>query len=147
VRRPLSVAVAALLALLCAAPTAGDIGGCGSEPSSLDPTAFALQRKDLDCRRCQECGLDLPRCGRACDPAQPPDTSLPLSCKPLSHDGEVCIDALSSASCSKFITYVDDVAPATPSECQFCQIVPPPGSLPRFAFDAGVDASPEGGAK
>ena len=125
----------ALLGMLCMAPTAGDIGGCGAEITSLDPAAYAFARKDLDCRRCEECGLGTPRCIRACQPTTSPDVSVPSTCRPVKHDGEVCLNALRAASCDAYASYVAD-APTSPSECQFCQYVPP-GPLPGFAVDAG----------
>jgi hypothetical protein len=124
------------------APTAGDIGGCGTEVVALDPQTFALARKDVDCRHCQECSITAPRCARACDPTKPPDTSIPDTCQPIKHDGEVCLRALDDADCDSYATYVDEIAPATPSECQFCKIVPPPGTLPGFVVDAGDGAAP-----
>jgi hypothetical protein len=136
------------LAALCLAPTAGDIGGCGAEATPLDTQAFAQARKDEDCQRCRACGLVVPRCGRACDPAKPPDTSIPTTCKPLRHDGDVCLHALSAASCTSYATYVDETAPATPSECDFCKERPSSLPLPAPGFGspgAGVDASAEGG--
>jgi hypothetical protein len=135
-----SYLIVVVLGLLCMAPTAGDIGGCGTEPTALDPTAFALARKDQDCERCQDCGLATPRCTRSCDPSLPPDTSLPSTCLALEHDGEVCLRALHAASCTAYATYVDD-APATPSECDFCKEAPPPGSAPTFVFDASADGA------
>lgn len=128
-----------LLGLLCMAPTAGDIGGCGTEVTALDPATFALARKDEDCKRCRECAIAAPRCDRACDPTQPPETSLPATCRPIHHDGEVCLRALHAASCETYATYVDETAPATPTECEFCKIVPEPGTLPGFTIDAGAE--------
>lgn len=133
--------VVALLALLCMAPTPGDVGGCGSEVEALDPTAFAFARKDEDCRRCTECGISSARCERACDPASSPETVIPATCLPLHHDGVVCLRALRAASCSAYATYVDEHAPVTPSECAFCRVAPtaPP---PSFARDASVEVAP-----
>ncbi len=131
----MSLVLIGILGILCMAPTAGDIGGCGATISELDPAKYAFDRKDLDCRRCQECGLSTPRCTRACDATKQPDVSVPSTCKPVKHDGEVCIHALEVASCDDYSNYVAD-APTSPSECQFCQYVPP-GPLPGFAVDAG----------
>jgi hypothetical protein len=116
--------VVVVLGLLCMAPTAGDIGGCGTEAKSLDPEGYAYARKRMDCQRCQECGINTARCQRSCDPNAAPDTAIPSTCQPLYHDGEVCIRVLSSASCSTYASYVDDLAPSTPSECEFCKIAP-----------------------
>jgi hypothetical protein len=134
-----------ILGLLCMAPTAGDIGGCGATVSELNPEKYALDRKSLDCTRCTECGIGTARCKRACDPKQAADVTVPTTCRPLKHDGEVCLDKLESASCSAYTDYVADVAPATPTECQFCQYVPP-GPLPTFQIDAGSSSQFDAGA-
>ena len=138
-----SVLVAIALGALSAAPTPGDVGGCGTEPTALDTAAYVLARKDQDCERCQECGIGSQRCVRACTPAAAPDTNVPGTCRPLRHDGEVCLRALAAASCEDYAGYVADFAPATPTECQFCKEVPQ-GGVPALVFDAGGPA--EGGA-
>jgi hypothetical protein len=135
------IGIALVLGVLCLAPTAGDIGGCGTEVTALDPVAFAAARKDEDCARCRECGLGAPRCQRACDPVRPPETSLPTTCRPIAHDGDVCLRALRAASCEAYATYVDEVAPAIPSECEFCKLAPPAGTLPGFSLDAAVEGA------
>lgn len=127
-----------LLGLLCSAPTAGDVGGCGAEITALDPEDFALARKEQDCARCRECALATPRCARACDPAKPPETQVPTTCHPVRHDGEVCLRALQAASCEAYASYVDESAPATPSECEFCKLVPPPAIAPGLVVDGGA---------
>lgn len=127
-RGRLLVAATAVLGLLSAAPTVGDVGGCGREASYLDVDRFAQARKLEDCERCQECGLESARCGRACDPKAPPDVAIPVTCKPLLHDGEVCLRALQAAGCDAYRSYVDDDAPTLPSECRFCRIAPPPAT-------------------
>jgi hypothetical protein len=116
-----------VFAVLCLAPTAGDVGGCGSTTTLLDMPAFAAAKKRRDCERCRECGLDTPRCRIACNEASPAATTIPASCVPLDHDGEVCLRALASASCDAYAGYVDD-APSLPSECAFCRVTPPPPS-------------------
>jgi hypothetical protein len=121
-----SVLVAALLGVLTMAPTVGDVGGCGREATSLDRDNYAAARKEDDCRRCGECGIDTARCQRACDPALAPEIVVPDTCRPLLHDGEVCLRALRAASCGAYATYMDDEAPAIPSECAFCREPPPP---------------------
>lgn len=131
-------AVVVVLAALCMAPTAGDIGGCGREATELDADDYAHARKAEDCERCRACGIDTARCASACDPALAPDVELPATCKPVRHDGEVCLRAIHAASCETFATYVDDVAPAAPSECQFCRIAPEPPP-PSLSVDAGGD--------
>ena len=133
--------VIAVLGLFSMAPTAGDVGGCGSEITALDLRAFALARKDMDCGRCRECGIQTARCERSCDPESAPETSLPSTCQPLQHDGRVCLRALSAASCGDYASYVDDLSPSTPSECEFCRIAP---EEPAGAFAA--DASSREGA-
>ena len=139
------VVIAAALGVLLMAPTVGDTGGCGRTISELDRDAYANARKLEDCERCQECGLDTARCGRACDSKEPPEIALPLTCRPLYHDGEVCLRALGAASCDTYATYVDDDGPATPTECDFCLVAPPaPSGAPGFG-EGGVIAT-EGGA-
>ena len=137
---PWTIAVV-VTGVLSMAPTAGDVGGCGTEVKALDPLAFALARKDMDCERCRECGITTPRCQRACDPDKDPETSIPATCQPLQHDGRVCIRALSSASCDAYATYVDELSPSTPSECEFCKVVPQ-GPLPGFVLDGSSDGAP-----
>lgn len=122
--------VVAVLGALTMAPTAGDVGGCGHEATLLDPAIFGAARKEEDCERCKECGVETTRCKSACNPSAAPDIVLPPTCRPLLHDGEVCLRAIAAASCDDFASYVDDVAPTTPSECEFCRVAPPPeGSL------------------
>ena len=115
------LAVLAVLAVILGmAPTVGDVGGCGTEASDEDPVVFAHARKTVDCQRCGECGLGTNTCKAACDPKAPSNVAWPPSCHPLAHDGEVCIRALRAAGCSDYATFVDDVAPAVPTECDFC---------------------------
>jgi hypothetical protein len=113
-------ALAFVAVVFCAAPTVGDVGGCGREATALDEAQFSRARKIADCRRCAECALTPARCARACDPKQPGDAVFPATCHPLRHDGEVCLDALLAASCSDYASYVADEAPLTPPECDFC---------------------------
>jgi hypothetical protein len=123
-RRALLTAVVAALSLSSIAATPGDVGGCGKTATALDRDRYANGRKAQDCEKCQECGLTTDRCTRACDPKSPPDIALPLTCRPLYQDGIVCLHALEAASCETFATYVEDLAPATPSECDFCRVPP-----------------------
>jgi hypothetical protein len=141
-RRSLSVTTA-LLAVLVMAPTVGDTGACGRTATELDRDKYANARKLQDCERCRECGIDNVRCARACDPTALPEIALPITCRPLYHDGEVCLRALAAASCDTYATYVDDDAPATPTECDFCQVAPAAPGTPGFADAATVTA--EGG--
>jgi hypothetical protein len=128
--RRAEIALAAVVALaLFPAPTVGDVGGCGKTATPLDPAVYAHARKSVDCQRCGDCGLATDRCKRACDPAQPSDVVVPSTCHPLWHDGEVCIRALKAASCGDYASFVDDVAPSVPSECDFCRL-PPDGAAP-----------------
>jgi hypothetical protein len=116
--------VAAVVAMgLCAAPTVGDVGGCGAAATNLDEATFARARKSVDCQRCEQCSLTTNTCKVACDPNAPIDLVWPSTCNPLFHDGEVCIRALQAASCSDYASFVDDVAPVEPSECDFCHLV------------------------
>lgn len=138
-----ALVILAVLAILNMAPTAGDVGGCGTSPTLLDLDAYRFARKNLECRRCDECGTPSARCTRACDPAVAPETRIPDTCSPLFHDGIVCLRALEAASCDAFGTYVEDRAPATPSECEFCRVgLPEPvGAL----FDGGAPSTGGGG--
>jgi hypothetical protein len=119
-----SRAVRALLAivvlLFCTAPTPGDIGGCGQAPDILDAPTFFANKKRIDCERCEECGVSSQRCRTACNDEAGFDTSFPDGCVPLVHDGEVCLRALQYASCDDYAGYMDDGAPETASECNFC---------------------------
>lgn len=148
-RRALSL-VCAVLGVLLMAPTVGDTGGCGRTIRELDRDRYANARKLEDCERCQECSIDTIRCQHACDPKIAPEIALPPTCQPLFHDGEVCLRALGAASCDDYATYVDDDAPSTPSECDFCLVPPPPPATPPPAFgDSGMIAETgprEGGA-
>jgi hypothetical protein len=122
------LALAAVLALVFgAAPTVGDVGACGQAATPLDEAVFAAQRKELDCQKCTECGLITKTCSNACDPSKPSDVAWPDTCFPLDHDGVVCIDALEAASCADYASFVSDVDPTTPTECQFCLDVPEGG--------------------
>ncbi len=121
IRRSTLGVVAALALVLGTGPTVGDVGACGRTATELDEAAFANGRRIADCRRCKDCGLATARCQRSCDPSSPPDAVFPTTCRPLRHDGEVCLNALLAASCPDYATYVDDVAPAVPTECEFCR--------------------------
>jgi hypothetical protein len=122
------LALAAVLALVFgAAPTVGDIGSCGQQATPLDETVFAAQRKELDCQKCTECGFTTETCLNACNPDKPSDVAWPDTCYPLDHDGVVCIDALEAASCKDYASFVSDVDPTTPTECQFCLDIPEAG--------------------
>jgi len=109
-----------VLALLCAAPVPGDIGACGQEVQELDPGTFFRAKKAVDCDRCTECSFGTEACQVACDPSVPWDRAFPEGCLPLVHDGEVCLRVLLHASCSDYLSYVDDERPEVPTECNFC---------------------------
>lgn len=139
----ISVVVVGVLGVLAMAPTVGDTGGCGRTATDLDRGRYANGRKLQDCERCEECSITNARCLRACDPKQPPEIVLPVTCQPLYHDGEVCLRALAASSCDDFATYVDDDAPVTPSECEFCVVpAPPPGGAFADASAVGEGGGP-----
>lgn len=108
-----------VLCVLCAAPTPGDIGGCGKRAELLDAELFFAKKYALDCSACQVCGVDNDTCDWACDPNNAP-SEFPLGCFPLVHDGEVCLRALTYSDCDEYRGYLDDQAPTVPSECNFC---------------------------
>jgi hypothetical protein len=114
-----------LLLGFVAAPVVGDIGSCGQEAQDLDPYKFFVVKDQIDCERCNECGILTEACARACDPA-PEAEAFPEGCYPLIHDGEVCLQALLAASCAEYEEYMADVSPTTPTECNFC----PPDQRP-----------------
>lgn len=111
----LRVAVVALL--FTAAPVAGDIGSCGQEAEDLDPVKFFAAKDEIDCRRCEECGVLTRACDDACAPGQ--QTEFLPGCYPLVHDGEACLSALEAASCDDYALFMDD-AGSVPTECNFC---------------------------
>lgn len=116
-----------LLALLCAAPTPGDIGSCGQAVVELDEQRFFFEKLRIDCNQCAQCGLSTQRCVDAC--AVPLELDLyrfEEGCFPLVHDGEVCLNALLDADCDEYAPYVDDTAPTTPTECNFCPLAERP---------------------
>ena len=122
------LAFAAVLALVFgAAPTVGDVGACGQAATPLDEAVFVGQRKALDCQKCTRCGLTTQTCIDACDPAKTSNVGWPDTCFPLDHDGVVCIDALEAASCGDYASFVSDIAPTVPPECQFCLDIPEAG--------------------
>ncbi len=118
-RRVELAALITVLVTLVAAPTPGDIGGCGQKAESLDPGVFFASKAVLDCQRCQDCDLAFQSCSKACNESDLPAT-FPDNCYPLVHDGEVCLRALNNASCDDYLGYMDDSNPSAPSECNFC---------------------------
>jgi hypothetical protein len=116
----LKLLVAAIAVVFGMGPTVGDVGSCGQTVEDLDPVTFFEIKAGIDCLRCNECGLATEACDVACHGALP--TAFPPRCKPLVHDGEVCLNALQFASCGTYASYVSDAAPTAPSECQFCPL-------------------------
>lgn len=108
-------------ALLCTAPTPGDVGGCGQPAELLDAPTFFEEKARIECEGCGDCELETGRCERACTPEP---QSLPGDCFALKHDGDVCLRALSHASCSELQTFMADRDPAIPWECNFCPANP-----------------------
>jgi hypothetical protein len=108
-----------VLAALCAAPTPGDIGGCGQHAQPLDSQTFFELKRERDCQKCTECQFTTEYCKSVCS-ADYELPTLPEGCVPLVHDGEVCLDALEAAGCDEYRDYVSDQGRLAPSECQFC---------------------------
>jgi hypothetical protein len=109
-----------LAVVLGMAPTVGDIGSCGQSVDELDAPTFFSLKATYDCQRCGDCGLSGALCAEACAADVP--STFPAGCQPLVHDGEVCLNALLSASCDDYATYMDSADPKAPSECQFCPL-------------------------
>ena len=121
-KRPSRAAVIRLgIAILffTAAPTAGDIGGCGQPEDDLDPGKFFATKQGVDCDRCTACALTTAACGTACAPGLLV-RDFPAGCVPLVHDGEVCVDALAAAGCGDYAQYMADQGSTIPTECNFC---------------------------
>jgi hypothetical protein len=115
----LTIAWLALTVLI--APVAGDIGSCRQEVAELDSVKFFTEKKRIDCGKCIECAFGSELCRVACEePLDPEEAVFPEQCVPLVHDGEVCLNALGSASCDEYAAYVDDRAAFVPTECNFC---------------------------
>ena len=115
----------AALFLLCAAPTPGDIGGCGQNAQPLGAGPFFEEKKKIDCGKCGECSFETTFCTGACDPDQELPAGFPEGCDPIVHDGEVCLNALEAAGCGDYETYVKDGDDRqAPNECRFCPVKP-----------------------
>ena len=112
------------LCAMCAAPTPGDIGGCGTPPRLLDGEKFFTKKQELDCAACRSCDLSSNACELSCDEALI-QSEFPEGCFPLVFDGEVCLRALSYSTCDDYAAYMSDAAPSIPTECDFC-----PGEQP-----------------
>lgn len=114
-RHLLAMALAVVLGM---GPMVGDIGSCGQQADDLDAPTFFDVKANIDCGRCGDCNLRGQQCDRACN--EPPQTAFAYGCRPLVHDGEVCLRALLHASCDDYASYMNDARPGAPSECQFC---------------------------
>jgi hypothetical protein len=113
------LAFVSALGWLCAAPTPGDIGGCGQQPQPLDAALFFAEKAALDCEKCLDCGFASEYCGFACT-GELTENAFPQGCEPLVHDGEVCLRALEAAGCDEYEDYAKDAGREAPSECLFC---------------------------
>lgn len=111
--------LAVLLVFFTAAPTVGDIGSCGQPPDEMDPGKFFQAKETIDCQKCDECAIDTTACELACTPGLEVD-DFPRDCRPLVHDGEVCLNALAAAGCGDYKLYMSDGQPTIPTECNFC---------------------------
>lgn len=107
------------LCILCAAPTPGDVGGCGEPPRLLDGSRFFERKQELDCSACRACALGTEACASACLD-EPPQAEFPEGCFPLVFDGEVCLRALNYSTCEEYAAYMSDTEPRIPTECDFC---------------------------
>lgn len=114
------LAFGACVVLFCAAPTPGDIGGCGQRVQPLGPRPFFEAKKEIDCDKCKECEFDTDFCKSACDPDDEVPRSFPEGCEPIVHDGEVCLNALEATGCGDYEAYVRDQGREAPNECRFC---------------------------
>lgn len=119
--RSLQAVLALVVLIFCAGPVPGDVGGCGQEAQELDPETFFWSKQDIDCQRCDECGLGTRACKRACGD-ELVQREFPKDCVPLVHDGEVCLRSLLNGSCTDYEGYMSDAAPTTSTECNFCPV-------------------------
>lgn len=118
--RAASLRIAAAVALVLATgPTPGDIGGCGQAPDPLDAPRFYAVEQALTCKGCRECGIATRACAGACAAAPTPQ-AFPTGCRPLVHDGEVCLDRLRVGSCDDWSRWAADEGATAPGECEFC---------------------------
>jgi hypothetical protein len=113
------VLLSLIVLAFCTAPTPGDVGGCGQRAEELDPELFFNAKAAVDCERCNACTLATRACSLACT-GEDLAREFPADCLPLVHDGEVCLHALSAASCDDYERYVRDDAREVPTECNFC---------------------------
>lgn len=113
------VRLAAVVLFFTAAPTVGEIGSCGQPPDEMDPVKFYTEKERIDCEKCIACEIVTDACARACEPELDLD-DFPKGCRPLVHDGEVCLGALEASGCDAYRYYMSDGAPTIPTECNFC---------------------------
>ncbi len=59
------LALGSLLVALCMAPTPGDVGGCGAPAIELGARGFFKAKREVDCRRCEECDVFTRLCAAA----------------------------------------------------------------------------------
>ncbi len=114
--------LATMVVLFCAAPTPGDIGGCGQRVQPLGAEPFFEAKKDIDCEKCKDCKYSTEFCDDACDKDSEVPTDFPEGCEPIVHDGEVCLNALEATGCSEYESYVRDEKREAPNECRFCPL-------------------------
>ncbi len=118
-----------VLSVLAAAPTVGDVGGCNEQADELSAEKFFKARLESECMQCRACEIaGTPGCKRVCDPLVRVPGTFPKGCRPLVHDGEVCLRAIELLSCEAF-AHVVAVNPIIPNECDFCP-APPVSSGP-----------------
>jgi hypothetical protein len=110
--------IAAVLLLVVAAPTVGDIGSCGAPADDLDPAKFFRIKAAIECERCVACELNTAACIRACN--EPTQTAFEVGCYPLVHDGVTCLNAIEASPCGTFEGFVADQGATIPTECNFC---------------------------
>ena len=109
-----------VLGVLAMAPTVGDVGGCNEQADELSAEKFFRARLESECQRCKACEIAAnPGCKRACAPNPFLPSVFPKGCRPLVHDGEVCLRAIEDLSCEAFADVVA-ANPVVPTECDFC---------------------------
>lgn len=127
----------ALALSVLAGPTVGDVGSCGQEVADLDAEKFFTEKDFIDCSKCTECSFQTRICDDACD-GVPSTTAFDEDCFPLVHDGEVCLNRLRAASCGEYASYINDGAPTTPTECNFCPLSERPPSSGEPSGEGGA---------
>ncbi len=135
---------AIVIALLAAAPTAGDIGSSCQPLVVLDHAKFFAAKQSVDCEKCMACALTSNACTAACG-KKPVAPAFPKDCFPLVHDGEVCIRALSDASCADYALFVADQGAIIPTECDFCPADKAPPGVGGSGGTSGSESTGSGG--